>query len=126
MALDTIRREFGEQSRVPYPIESSRYVERDGSDLMSGIEDLHLLLGKQNQQVQGRVTWSESKLMIGNQAIGEEEGFNIRSVDGFHNLADDWDKADWSVVAGICFCTFFVQGSDVCRFPSRWQMTLSK
>ena len=49
----------------------------DGSDLIFGIEDLHPLLGKQEQQVQGRVTWSESKLMIGNQAIGEEEGFNV-------------------------------------------------
>ena len=44
--------------------------------------------------------------MMGNQAIGEEQGFNVRSDDGFHNLADDWEKADWSVVAGICFCTF--------------------
>ena len=25
-------------------------------------------------------------------------------------LADDWEKADWSVVAGICFCTFFYAG----------------
>ena len=52
------------------------------------------------------MTRSESKLMIINQAIGEEERFNVRSNDGFHNLADDWEKADWSVVAGICFCTF--------------------
>ena len=47
-----------------------------GSDLMSGIEDLHPLLGKQKQYVQGRMTWSESKLMVGNQVIGEEERFN--------------------------------------------------
>ena len=65
------------------------------------------MLEKQEQHVQGRVTWSESKLMIGNQAIGEEKGFNVGSDDGFHNLADDWEKDDWSVVAGICFCTFF-------------------
>ena len=45
--------------------------------------------------------------MIGNQAIGEEEGFNVGSDDRFHDLADDWEKADWSAVAGICFCTFF-------------------
>ena len=63
------------------------------------------LLGEQKQPIQGRVTWSESKMMIGNQAIGEEERFNVESDDGFHNLADDW--ADWSVVAGIRFCTFF-------------------
>ena len=52
------------------------------------------------------VTWSESKLMIGNEAIGEEEGFNVGSDNGFHDLADDWEKTDWSVDAGICFCTF--------------------
>ena len=105
-SLDTIGREFGEQGRVPDRIESTRYVWEDGSDLMSGIEDLHPLLVKQELQVQGRVTWSESKLMIGNQAFGDEEGFNVGSDDGFHNLADDWEKADWSVSAGICFCTF--------------------
>jgi len=32
--------------------------------------------------------------------------FNVRSDDGFHDLSDDWKKADWSVVAGIWFCTF--------------------
>ena len=112
--MDTIGREFGEQSRVPDHIESTRYVEGDSSDLMSGIEVLHSLLGEQEQQVQGRVTWSESKLMIGNQAIGEEEGFNVGSNDGFHDLADDLEKADWSAVTGICFCTFFMQGSNVC------------
>ena len=31
---------------------------------MSGIEDLHPLLGEQKQHVQGRVTWSETKLMM--------------------------------------------------------------
>ena len=44
--------------------------------------------------------------MIGNQAIEEEEGFNVGSNDGFCNLADDWEKTDWSVVAGVCFCIF--------------------
>ena len=81
---------------------------------MSGIEDLHLLLGKQKQHVKGRVTWSVSKLMIGNQAIGEEEGFNVGSDDGFNDLADYWEQADWSVVAGICFCTFVMQSGNVC------------
>ena len=47
MALDTIGREFGEQGRVPDGIESMRYAFGDGSDLMSSIEDLHPLLGKQ-------------------------------------------------------------------------------
>ena len=93
---------------------------------MSGIESLHPFLGDQKQHIHGRVIWSETKLMIGNQAIGEEEGFNGGSDDGFHNLADDWEKADWSVVAGICFCTFFMQGGNVRKFPSRWQMTLNK
>ena len=110
MALDTIGREFAEQGRVPDRIESTGY----GSDFMSGIEYLHPLLGEQEQHIQGGVTWSESKLMIGNQAIAEEEGFNVGSNDGFHNFADDWERADWSVVAGICFCTFVMQGSDVC------------
>ena len=77
---------------------------------MSGIELLHPLFGEQKQHIQDRVTWSETKLMSGNQAIGEEEGFHVLSDDGFHNLADDWEKAEWSVVAGICFCTFFYAG----------------
>ena len=58
-------------------VKSTRYALGDGSDFMSGIEDLHPLLGEKKQHIQGRVTWSESKLMIGNQAIGEEEGFNV-------------------------------------------------
>ena len=73
MALDSIGREFGEQRRVPDHIDSMRYVEGYGSDFMSGNEYLHPLLGEQKQHIQGRVTWSETKLMIGNQAIGEEE-----------------------------------------------------
>ena len=81
---------------------------------MSSVEDLHPLLGEQKQHIQGRVTWSESKLMIGNQAIGEEEGFHVCSDDDFHNLVDDWEKADCSVVVGICFCTFFMQSGNVC------------
>ena len=48
----------------------------DGSDYMSGIEDLYPLMGEWKQHIQGRVTWYESKL-IGNQAIGEEEGFIV-------------------------------------------------
>ena len=126
MALDTIGREFSEQGRVPDRVKSTQYVERYGSDFMSGTEYLHPLLGEQKQHIEGRVTRSETKLMIGKQAIGEEEGFNVWSDDGFHNIADDWEKADWSGVAGICFCTFFMQGSNVCWFPSRLQMTLSK
>ena len=77
MALDTIGREFGEQGRVPDHIEGMRYVEGDGFDFISGIEDLHPLLGEQKQHNHGRVTWSESKLMIGNKVIGEEEGFIV-------------------------------------------------
>ena len=77
--LDTIGREFGEQGGVPDRIKSTRYVQVDGSDLMSDIEDLHLLLGKQEQQVQGRVTQFESRVtqVIRNQAIGEEEGIHV-------------------------------------------------
>ena len=62
---------------MPDRIEGTQYVSGEGSDLMSGIEDLHPLLGKQEQQVQGKITWSESKLMIGNQAFEEEEGLNV-------------------------------------------------
>ena len=39
------------------------------------------------------VTWSKSKLMVRNQAIGEKEGFDVGSDDGFHDLADDWKQA---------------------------------
>ncbi len=116
MALDTIGREVGEHDRVPDRIDSTRYVWRDDSDFMSSTEDLHQLLVEQKQHMQGRVTWSETKLMIGNQAIGEEEGFNVGSDD---ELADDWEKADWSVIAGLCFCIFFfflffTQSGNVC------------
>ena len=77
MALDTIGREFGEQGRMPDDVKSTRYVSGCGFDFMSGIEDLHRLLGEQKQHIKGRVTWFETKLKIGNQAIGEEEGFNV-------------------------------------------------
>ncbi len=77
MALDPIGREFGEQGRAPDHVKSTQFVWGYGSDFMSGIEDLHPLLGEQKQHIQGRVAWSETKLMIGNQAIGEEEGFNV-------------------------------------------------
>ena len=43
--------------------------------------------------------------MNGNQSFGEEEGFDVGSDDGFHDRAD-WEQFDWSVVAGIYFCTF--------------------
>ena len=66
MVLDTIGREFGEQGRVPDLVKSTRYVTGFGSDFMSGIEDLHPLMGEQKQHIQGRVAWSETKLMIGN------------------------------------------------------------
>ena len=76
MAFDTIGREFGVQGGVPDRVKSTQYVQGYGTDFISGIEDLHPLLGEQKQHIQGRVTWSETKL-IGNQAIGEEEGFNV-------------------------------------------------
>ena len=62
---------------MPDGVKSMRYVLGDRSDLVSGIEDFHPLLGEQKQHIQGRVAWSEAKLMIGNQAIGEEEGSNV-------------------------------------------------
>ena len=90
-------------------------MSREMADLMFGIEDLHPLLGKHKQHVQGRMTWSKSKLMFGNQSIGEEEGLDVRSDDGFHDLADYyWEQADWYVVARISFCTIFMQSGNVC------------
>ena len=77
MALDTMGREFGEKGEVPDHVKSTQNVSGYGSDFMSGIEYLHPLLGEQKQHIQGCVTWSESKLIIRNQAIGEEEGFNV-------------------------------------------------
>ena len=77
MTLDTKGREFGDQGRVPDCIEGTQYVEVDGSDFLSGIEDLHPLLGEQKQHILDREIWSEYKLMIGNQAIGEDKGFNV-------------------------------------------------
>ena len=47
MALDTGGRELGEQGRVPDHVKSRRYISGDGSDFMSGIEDLHPLLEEQ-------------------------------------------------------------------------------
>ena len=64
VALDAIGREFGEQGGMPDCIKCSRYLERDGPDLISDVEGLHPLLGKYKQNVQGRVTRSESELMI--------------------------------------------------------------
>ena len=58
-------------------VSKARDMSRDMADFLSGIEDLHPLLGEQKKHIQGRVTWSETKLMIRNQAIGEEEGFNV-------------------------------------------------
>ena len=63
MALNTIGREFGEQGRVSDRVKSTRYVYV--SDFMSGIKYLHPLLGEQKQHIQGGVTCSETKLMIG-------------------------------------------------------------
>ena len=44
--------------------------------------------------------------MVRNQAIGEEEGFNVGSDDGLYDFADDWEQVDWFVIAGFSFCTF--------------------
>ena len=55
IALETRGREFGEQGGVPHHIGSMQYVSGDGSDLISGIENLHPFLGKQKQHVQGRI-----------------------------------------------------------------------
>ena len=64
LALDCIGRKFGEQGRMPDCIESSRYVKIDSPDVISEIGSLHPLLGEQRQHVQGRLTESQSKLVI--------------------------------------------------------------
>ena len=64
LALDATGREFGEQSRMPDCIESSRIVKRQDPDLMSDIERRNPLLGEQNQYVHGSIICSESKLVI--------------------------------------------------------------
>ena len=63
LALDSIGRQFGEQGRIPDDIKSSRYVQRDGPDLMSDIDGFHHC-GWSKQHVQGGVTRPESELMI--------------------------------------------------------------
>ena len=72
-----MEREFGEQGRVLDHVKSARYVSGDGFNFMSSIEYLHPLLGEQKQHIQGKVTWSEIKFMIPNEAIREEEGYNL-------------------------------------------------
>ena len=56
VSLDAICREFGEQDGMPDHIESRRYVQRYGPELMFEIKCLHPLFGEQKQHVQGRVT----------------------------------------------------------------------
>ena len=43
MAFDAICREFGEQGGEPDSIECSRYVQRDGADLMVDIERVEVV-----------------------------------------------------------------------------------
>ena len=75
LAFDAIGREFGEWGRMPDCIKSTRYVQRDGPDLMSDNEGLHHVLGELEQHVQGRVTWSESELLIWDEVVGEKKDF---------------------------------------------------
>ena len=56
LTLDAIGREIGKQGGMPDCIECSRYVERDGPDHMSDIEDLLPLFGESKHHVQGRMT----------------------------------------------------------------------
>ena len=77
LALDSIGRGFGEKCETVLNAQD-----------MSDIEGLHPLLGEQKQHVQGRVTRSESELMICDEAVGEKQGFYVNN-DGFHDLADD-------------------------------------
>ena len=72
---------------MPDRIKSMRYVQRDGSDLMSDIEGLRTFLGESKQHVQGGVSWSETKFVIRDEVVGEKERFHIKCDDGFHYLA---------------------------------------
>ena len=87
--MDTIEREFGEQGR-----DQTIQKARDLSEEIALISCLALRTSihcwESRSSKYRLVNWSESKLMIGNQAIGEEEGFNVGSDDEFHDLADDW------------------------------------
>jgi len=49
LGLDAIGREFGEQGGMLDCIKSTRYVYRDGPDLISAIEGFHPLLGKKKE-----------------------------------------------------------------------------
>ena len=46
LALDAIGSEFGEHGRMPDCMQNTRYVWRDGPDLMSRIEGLHPFFGE--------------------------------------------------------------------------------
>ena len=64
LALDSIDIEFGGQGGMPDCIKSTRYVQRDGPDLMSDIEGFNPLLGEKKHLDQVSVTWHESTLKI--------------------------------------------------------------
>ena len=82
-------------------VSKARDMPREMSDLMSGIEDLHPLLGKQEKQVQCGVTLSESKLIIRNQAIGEED-FDLSSVSCWFYLTPFVSTSDVSNMLQNC------------------------
>ena len=88
LALDVTRRKLGEQGRMPDCIKSMRYVSRDGPDLMSDIEDLHISLGEQKQHVKCRVIWSETKLVIGDEVMGETERAGFCEIKEEVNIRD--------------------------------------
>ena len=73
LAFDSIGRQFGEQDGMPDCIISLRYVQRGGPDLMFDIEDLHPLLVEYKLHAQGGVTWSETKLVIRDEVVGEKK-----------------------------------------------------
>ena len=91
LAIDAIGREFGEQGRMPDCSKSMRHVQKEGPELISYIEGLHPLLGESKQHVQGRLTWSKTKLVIRSEVVGgEKEGFDFDCDDRSRDLADDW------------------------------------
>ena len=61
--IQPISREFGDQSGVPDCVKCSRCIQRDSPDLPE-MEGFHSLLGESKRRVHGKITWTETEVMI--------------------------------------------------------------
>ena len=52
------------------------------------------------------MTWSETKLVIRDEVVGEKEGFHINCDDGLHYLADVGSKLIGLQLRGSIFAPF--------------------